>query len=1356
MIRLRKWHGGEQEEFGGAVFFEARDAISQLNTLRGSMNSVNKEMLAFTNRLKEFNASVGQASNLAKLVQLLEQTAAAEAKLATVTAQTSKATVDADEALAKYNGTLLNETKYLTAEGDLIKRTTQLRAQDASTITAQINAENQLVSVKERSVNTTNRQIEAEQRAAVNAANARALYATTQQQISSGMLTNIRRTEQFNNTNQKTQEIIRGVNDQGKNFTATFKYVNGALADGKTRLGDVNNQLRETDGLTKAVTLSWNTFARIVTVQVLHRAVSLLIAEMKEAVRTASEFQIKISEVRTIAQDAQLSTERWSEGLRKLSDSFGIDILTQTEAAYQTLSNQIAKGADAFKFLESANRLAIATVSNTDTAVKVLTAVMNSYSLSVDKAEKVSAALFKTVELGRLRLEDLTEIGNVSILANRLNVSFQELLTSIDVLSRQGVAADEAMTLLRNVMLALIRPTTDMKQLLRDMGAESGEAAIAQRGLAGVFAELERRTEGSTSALAEYFGRIRGIVGAAAFSGDKLRLFQEDLEKITFASQSFSNAIDIAFESAAKRINVEVNKIKNIFEKDIGEAVLEAIDDINTAIGGLANAIRTLVTVAGDMKSIFTSITQNFQQTFPGTAAAIDILGKAIKEYHSIISEATRIEDEMRRNEEEFEKALKDRTAAIERNIAKLEDTFDEQDRILRGSVANTRAEIYKIIDTQKELDKEIAENIKVAYGDVIKEIKKQISDLDKALKDSEKIIEGSAKRVRDIESEFSETIFELRFGAIEDPVKQVEVLKDRIAELQNFIKVNSKTLNEESIAIIRDAQKEIRERTLEINKITSDANKEALEQQKELLKLQEKKKQSEQDIAKINRQRSDKDLELQRKLQDAIKKAKVPTQIRRVGEEITVQGGDEKVAEAYRNLTRYREESSLRLQREKEDLAEIKKQISEVTIIKVEELDTQKELNKLKEQQIAIEREISSQALSRYIEDAKQKAKAEASLKRVEDAYRAINDIQLKGILKPDDITEQTKKAQDELAKIQDFAKIIQEEGGVLGLETSSKLLSEIAKRSEQLNVVIRENDRLAKLKALDEEITKRRDLQNQVTAEQKKAQEELQILQLRGTQVLREQYNKLATEFTTEIENSYMKLLRGTAPKQEATNLIAEQRKILEQYIANPTIENYKSLERALKNIPTYFSGAFKAPSFEALQQDMKRFLENTQAAQQAEANFNEQFLKVQNDLKQYQEEQKKLQTATEQRDSKRNDLLQQSTNYLKEMNEKIALAAQPQPIPKQHGGIAHGPDRIPALLTPGEFVVNAKASRQFYSQLVAMNSGTYPFSSGGSTTNVGDIKINMTSSGNESYDVVKLGKLLRREVRRGTLRF
>jgi len=92
----------------------------------------------------------------------------------------------------------------------------------------------------------------------------------------------------------------------------------------------------------------------------------------------------------------------------------------------------------------------------------------------------------------------------------------------------------------------------------------------------------------------------------------------------------------------------------------------------------------------------------------------------------------------------------------------------------------------------------------------------------------------------------------------------------------------------------------------------------------------------------------------------------------------------------------------------------------------------------------------------------------------------------------------------------------------------------------------------------------------------------------------------------------------------------------------------------------------------------------------------------------------------------------------------------------IYRQLGGYTpQGTDIIPAMLSPGEYVVNAKATRQFYSQLVAMNSGTQPVyrAEGGPVTNVGDVSISVNGTTAPQQTAREIMSAFKRETRRGT---
>jgi predicted nuclease with TOPRIM domain len=95
--------------------------------------------------------------------------------------------------------------------------------------------------------------------------------------------------------------------------------------------------------------------------------------------------------------------------------------------------------------------------------------------------------------------------------------------------------------------------------------------------------------------------------------------------------------------------------------------------------------------------------------------------------------------------------------------------------------------------------------------------------------------------------------------------------------------------------------------------------------------------------------------------------------------------------------------------------------------------------------------------------------------------------------------------------------------------------------------------------------------------------------------------------------------------------------------------------------------------------------------------------------------------------------------------------------------HGGAQYlasgglGQDTVPAMLSPGEFVINSDSSKKFFSELSSMNNGGQPVyrEQGGSVTNVGDVNVTVNGGDSSQQTVREIGYALRREMRRGTIK-
>jgi TP901 family phage tail tape measure protein len=364
-------------------------------------------------------------------------------------------------------------------------------------------------------------------------------------------------------------------------------------ADATRKLSVAQTKASQTTGLLSG---QLNRMARVMVsagiVIVLYRFVSAL----SRSAQAAVEFSIRISEVRTISDRAAMSVSRWRQELTALSSEFGVSSLESAEAAYQALSNQVTNATNTMSFMRQEVLLSVTAVSTLDEAVSATTAILNAFDLGIADTAHTNAILFKTVELGRVRLSELGDtIGRVSILSQQLGVSFVEQQAAISMLSIKGVKAEEAITLLRNVFLKLTKPTERMKEIFDSWGVSSGQAAIKIYGLGGVlqkFQEEARKGGDEAQEMAMIFNRLRAMVGATALTQGKLN---EEIAKFGTASQDYKEAQKEALESTGRQVKVQMEKIKNYFLENWGKPMTEAFVRWSKYFGGADKMIKSLL-----------------------------------------------------------------------------------------------------------------------------------------------------------------------------------------------------------------------------------------------------------------------------------------------------------------------------------------------------------------------------------------------------------------------------------------------------------------------------------------------------------------------------------------------------------------------------------------------------------------------------------------------------------------------------------------------------------------------------------------------------------------------------------------
>jgi TP901 family phage tail tape measure protein len=1210
----------------------------------------------------------------------------------------------------------------------------------------------------------------------------------------------------FEELNAKIRQVADGPIEEYKADLIELRNIMNGATTAVQNLGAQSEQAINTaTKSTDRFGLSFQNVARIVAISAIHRAVGQITSALREGIQAASELEIAVSEIRTISQNTQLTFTSFSQELKEVSNSFGLDILDTAEAAYQTLSNQVAEGAETFRFLEQASRFSIAAVSSQEDSVNLLTAAINAFGLEVSDTEKVAASFFKTIELGRVRASELSnQIGNILVPARQLGISMGEVQAAITTLTVQGVKANQSLTLIRNIVLKLIRPTDALKDTLRDMGFESGQAAIEALGFSGVLAELQKRTNNSATEIGELFGRIRAIVGVLGFAGEGLNIFNRNLNEIENSTESFNAAVEIGFESAAKRIQIETNKMANFFKVDLGQSILSTTADVNDAVGGFTSIVIALAntfkqTLIPTIGLVIIAIVNMTKAWIANRAAAVAAGKAASFAWGPVIAVITGVIVATNFAIQKFKEArlelvnnwsggLDSIVEDTDEAVSKLTNTFDKSfkglTQKLLKDVAGVRADLNRLIDENLENLDAALKDIKLSSDDALKGFKEELSVINSDLTRTTGELKKFENTITAIGKKKLDFALEVALGGGDDPAEQIEILKKNIQSLQK----------EGTRLVGLDLTDDQREDLSTEDRLKAEARLTVLRERGNVFLAKAL------DLTKELRNVSVETAEANEKAQDTIQKNQVKLQklrfdFRKKDEalQLRISKLDEKTdANKIENLKEERAQLKKTSTQKFQDLSRDSR-IAKESIVPLEKIDFAAVFKRLADQQIA-----SFQTLAdKRIESAKaiEELRGEAERKQIAltEAFRRVEAT--KGLI--EDVSDVTDR--DQLVKNQREREnaLIALGEAQLGIDQDFESRQKLGIQFEKERAVFRaQADKLAlantqKLKTeSDKELINTRD----------------QLVELRKQQAVLETNFKLIRSASSEFEKAVG--VFGRTPSDQVAGLGSskvEQDRLRDLFadttgtlgqlsVFGPadTPEKIKERNILLLNLKSNLdvlipeienAGKSGEPFAEVLNKvaqslaeidDIRDFtggLSGLEELQQSILATDKELSvlndKIKSDAIIIGVTVQKVKTVEDQR-------LEISKSLTAQYREQVRLARQLQEQaaeiefrrPQKNGGLQQrfanggmaGQDMIPALLSPGEFVVNAASARRFHSQLIGLNSDPSRFATGGTvgdTTNVGDIHINMSSSGNESFDVNRVGQLLRREIRRGTLK-
>lgn len=580
----------------------------------------------------------------------------------------------------------------------------------------------------------------------------------------------------------------------------------------------------------KKIFLSMQNVVRIFEAQLLYSAFHKIQSGFAGSIEAAADYSKQIALIQTISQDAGLSTQQWATGIRQVSDDLGNPITDTATAAYDLLSNQVTKAADTFGVLDTAIQFARTTNSTATDSVNLLSSGLNSYALNADSADRVSRTFFTTIDLGRVTASELANsFGRTGTLAHSLGISLEETQAGITTLTRQGIKANEAYTLMNNVFIKLIKPTEAMQGWLEKMGYASGQDAIAALGLAGVLAKLSDEFDGSTAKAAKFFDEQRGERGVLNLTGKNLQQYTKDLQELQNSTGKYDIAKQLVAGTEGQKLTEEINKIKNFFIQDVGGEFLQKILLLTDKFGGLSSSVITVVKLLKQMAVVglaafavskvvgMVSAVSSLAGTIATATAGMNAAAAAGVAFGlkwsaglaiatsglSLIAAAFAIPiiynlsiDDARGKLRELEQTHRDN---IKKMLADEKEFSDKRQQLTEGTInrikqlylqqsADVRISLNKMADSAKEAGEKIAESLDARFNTLKSSISKAATNMAQQAKTAADAVADAQHSARQALNDTRNNIFEHQFSRASEngnTYRAVDLAQSRIAQLR-------------------------------------------------------------------------------------------------------------------------------------------------------------------------------------------------------------------------------------------------------------------------------------------------------------------------------------------------------------------------------------------------------------------------------------------------------------------------------------------------------------------------------------------------------------------------------------------
>ena len=283
-----------------------------------------------------------------------------------------------------------------------------------------------------------------------------------------------------------------------------------------------------------------------------------------EAISQLVELDAALAEIKTIMPLTDREAQKLTNTFREFSSTFGTDPATQAKSFYQIVSAGITDVAEATDVLDASNKLALGGLADLETTITAVTKVISVYGKEAGTTTDITDTLFKAVELGQTKVEDLASaLPQVLSLSRTLGVSFKDLSAATATLTTRTGSTSIAVTQLRALFSSLIRNQETATKVLGKNSTAFSLASLRTKGLTEFLKDLTKETGNSARLQKVLGGRVESLNAVLNLGADGFVKLASNTQKMGEAAGATARATNEMKESLDIQSDIFVAQMTN-------------------------------------------------------------------------------------------------------------------------------------------------------------------------------------------------------------------------------------------------------------------------------------------------------------------------------------------------------------------------------------------------------------------------------------------------------------------------------------------------------------------------------------------------------------------------------------------------------------------------------------------------------------------------------------------------------------------------------------------------------------------------------------------------------------------------